>query len=167
VPEKRDNDLRTPVERRVESSFEDAEAALGRPLSWHARKTRRSVESYLKAGVVPRYMQRLRQIERDTERHERELAKAYERLREELGHDPEELARRWRERVGRWSFEDTNELIRQHNEWYPIESGLPVDVRTRDYVKVRGRSYRREELGPAWALERFPPSGGGASACEP
>ena len=31
-----------------------------------------------------------------------------------------------------------------------------MDPRTRDYVRIRGRSYRREEIGPDWALERFP-----------
>jgi hypothetical protein len=31
-----------------------------------------------------------------------------------------------------------------------------MDPRTRDYVKVNGRSYRRPELGPAWVLEQFP-----------
>ena len=43
----------------------------------------------------------------------------------------------------RWRFDDLNDLIREHNEWYPIESGLPLDPRTRDYVRMRGRSYRR------------------------
>jgi hypothetical protein len=31
-----------------------------------------------------------------------------------------------------------------------------MDLRTRDYVKVNGRSYRRPELGPEWVLEQFP-----------
>ena len=47
-------------------------------------------------------------------------------------------------------------LIAQHNEWYPIERQLPVDIRTRDYVKIQGRSYRRPLLGPDWVLEKFP-----------
>ena len=55
------------------------------------------------------------------------------------------------------AFDDLNELIRQHNEWYPIERDLPMDLRTRDYVQVNGRSYRRPELGPEWVLEQFPP----------
>src|SRR4051795_5013787 len=38
--------------------------------------------------------------------------------------------------------------------------------RTRDYVLLRGRSYRRPELGPEWVLERFPARPGGeAAAC--
>jgi hypothetical protein len=31
-----------------------------------------------------------------------------------------------------------------------------MDVRTRDYVRVGGRSYRRAPLGPAWVLDEFP-----------
>ena len=54
------------------------------------------------------------------------------------------------------AFDELNELIRQHNEWYPIERDLPMDPRTRDYVLIRGRSYRRPELGPEWVLEQFP-----------
>ena len=53
-------------------------------------------------------------------------------------------------------FDDLNDLIRQHNEWYPIERDLPMDLRTRDYVLINGRSYRREPLSPQWVLERFP-----------
>ena len=53
--------------------------------------------------------------------------------------------------------EAVNELIRQHNEWYPVETRLPMDPRTGDYIRRSGRSFRRPELGPEWVLERFPP----------
>ena len=33
-----------------------------------------------------------------------------------------------------------------------------MDPRTRDYVPIAGRSYRRRELGPDWILELFPPA---------
>src|SRR5690606_29833779 len=63
------------------------------------------------------------------------------------------FARRWRETVAAWTFdEDLNDLIRQHNEWYPIERRLPIDLRRRDYVLVNGRSFRRPVLDAAWAL---------------
>jgi hypothetical protein len=32
-----------------------------------------------------------------------------------------------------------------------------MNPRTKDFVLVNGRSYRREELGPSWIFERFPP----------
>ena len=144
----------SPVERELAKRFEDA--VEGKPLSRRARQTRRTVESYLAAGVVPRYMQRLREIEDATRLHRRRLARAYERLREDCGDDRERFARRWRAIAHRWRFDELNELIREHNEWYPVESGLPLDPRTRDYVRMRGRSYRRPELGPEWVLDRFP-----------
>ena len=56
-----------------------------------------------------------------------------------------------------WSFDDLNELIEQHNDWYPIERQLPMDPRTRDYVRFAGRSYRRPVLDTAWVLQHFPP----------
>jgi hypothetical protein len=31
-----------------------------------------------------------------------------------------------------------------------------MDIRTRDYVLINGRSYRRPMLGPEWVLEHFP-----------
>jgi hypothetical protein len=144
----------SPVERELSRRFE--EAVEGRPLSRRARQTRRTVEAYLAAGVMPRYMQRLREIDDGMAMHARRLRSARERLREECGDDRERFARRWRATAQRWRFDELNALIREHNEWYPIESGLPLDPRTRDYVRMRGRSYRRAELGPRWVLDRFP-----------
>ena len=141
-------------ERELAKRYEDA--AEGKPLSRRARQTKRSVESYLAAGVLPRYMQRLRDIEDATGTHRRRLRAAYERLREECGEDRARFARKWHAVARARRFDELNELIREHNEWYPIESGLPLDPRTRDYVRMRGRSYRRAELGPQWVLDRFP-----------
>jgi hypothetical protein len=49
-----------------------------------------------------------------------------------------------------------NDLIDRHNRYYPIEARLAMDLRTRDYVKIAGRSYRREPLDATWILDRFP-----------
>ena len=62
----------------------------------------------------------------------------------------------WRERAAAWRFDAVNDLVREHNDWYPIEANLPMDPRTRDYVRIRGRSYQREPLGPEWVLRLFP-----------
>jgi hypothetical protein len=48
-----EQDRESPVERRIARSFEGDEG-FGKPLSRRARQTRRSVETYLKAGVLPR-----------------------------------------------------------------------------------------------------------------
>jgi hypothetical protein len=115
-----------------------------------------AVERYLEAGARPRWMERLMEIERGTANERRRLDRLYRALHEQYGGDRDEFARRWRAVARSWRFDDLNELIRRHNDWYPIERDLPIDLRTRDYVLVGGRSYRRRELGPDWVLEQFP-----------
>src|SRR4051794_16382337 len=152
MPEEQDQ---SPVERRIERSFEDPQI-VGKPLSRRARQTRRSVEAYLKAGVLPRYMERLRETGGEIKAHVTRLERAYRALREEHAGDPATFAMLWRTRARSWRFDRVNELIEEHNEWYPIESQLPMDPRTRDYQRIRGRSYRRDPLDADWVLRRFP-----------
>ncbi len=116
----------------------------------------RTLENYLKAGNRPRWMERLVEIDGGVTQHRQRLERAYRRLREETGGDVAAFARRWRETAERWDFGEHNVLVHQHNEWYPIERQLPIDLRTRDYVLIRGKSYRRPELDAAWILEQFP-----------
>jgi hypothetical protein len=132
-------------------------SGVGRAFSRRARQTPRSLEAYLAAGILPRYMLRLREIEEELRRHRRRLARAYRELREACDGDQQLFGRRWQARAGTWRFDHVNDLIREHNEWYPIERQLPLDPRTGDYVRFRGRSYRRTEIGSGWVLERFPP----------
>lgn len=146
----------SPVQRLLTEKMEDPRSQ-GRPISDRARQSQRSIEAYLRAGLRPRWMERLMEIERGTKRDLRRLQTAYAALREECGADAEIFARRWHATARAWRFEELNELIRTHNEWYPVERDLPMDLRTRDYVLINGRSYRRRELGPDWVLERFPP----------
>jgi hypothetical protein len=146
----------SPVQRLLTEKMEDPRSQ-GRPISDRARQSQRSIEAYLRAGLRPRWMERLIEIERGTKRELRRLQAAYAALREECGADEEIFARRWHTIARAWRFEELNELIRTHNEWYPVERDLPMDLRTRDYVLINGRSYRRRELGPDWVLEQFPP----------
>jgi hypothetical protein len=145
------------IEERLRRSLED-ESVVGKPLSRRARQTKRSVEAYLRAGGVPRYMERLRDIDAELALHSYRLQRTYRTLERACRGDAEAFARRWRERAQAWRFDRVNQLIREHNTWYPAETGLPMDPRTGDYVRRRGRSYRRTEVGPEWVLERFPPS---------
>jgi hypothetical protein len=147
-----DEDRRAPAERLVTGSLDERD--LGRPLTERARLTRRTVDEYLRAGARPRWMERLLEIDRGIARERRRLARVYETMRAETA--PEAFAERWRELAHRWRFDEVNLLIQQHNDWYPIERDLPMDLRTRDYVRVGGRSYRRAPLDPAWVLEQFP-----------
>jgi hypothetical protein len=150
-----EQNARSSVERLLEKRAVD-ETGLGRPLSRRARQTARSVEAYLKSGVKPRWMERLSEIDEGIAAERQRLARAYRALQEECGRDAAAFERRWRAIARTWPFEGLNELIAQHNEWYPVERQLPMDPRTRDYVRVGGRSYRRPVLGPEWVLEHFP-----------
>ena len=102
-------------------------------------------------------MLRLREIENVFRAERRHLDAAYRELLEAYGDDAERFSRRWHSLARAWPFEHLNELIREHNAWYPVEASLPMDPRTRDYRPVRGASYRRLELDVKWVLEHFPP----------
>jgi hypothetical protein len=146
---------RSAAERLVKKDL-DASTGLGRPISSQARMAQRTVEAYLKAGVRPRWMERIAEIDHSIAAQKRRLARSHRALREECGGDRALFAERWRAFAERCRFDELNELITQHNEWYPIERDLPMDLRTRDYVLINGRSYRREPLSAQWVLERFP-----------
>ena len=134
----------------------DGTTGVGKPISSRARLSQRTVEAYLKAGVRPRWMERIAEIDDAIKAQKHRLERSYRALREECDGDSALFAERWRAFAGRCRFDALNELIRQHNEWFPIERQLPIDIRTRDYVKIQGRSYRRPLLGPDWVLEKFP-----------
>jgi hypothetical protein len=145
-------DQRTSVERLIARSIDEA----GKPLSSRARQGRRAIEDYLKAGARPRWMERVMEVDQAIAAQQRRLERAHRELREECGPDAEQFARRWAAYARSCDFGELNELIRQHNEWYPIERDLPMNPRTGEYVTISGRSHRRRELDPAWVLERFP-----------
>jgi hypothetical protein len=146
---------RSAAERVVRADLDES-AGIGRPLSGLARSTARTVEAYLKAGVRPRWMERIAEIDHAIAFNKRAYGRRYRALREECGADRERFARRWREIAHAARFDELNELIDQHNEWYPIERDLPMDLRTRDYVLINGRSYRRAHLDADWILGLFP-----------
>jgi hypothetical protein len=128
----------------------------GRPLTPRLRNFRPDPANALVAvGGPTAWMRRLREIEDATAEHERRLEEAWRTAATE--HGDEEFARRWREIARRWTFYGVNDLIARHNRNFPAEARLPMDPRTRDFVKVNGRPYRRELLDAAWILKRFPP----------
>jgi hypothetical protein len=93
-------------------------------------------------------MRRLRDIDDAVEAHLARLEEAYD----ENGGD----AAAWRKLAARWDFGEVNDLIERHNRWYPVEARLAMDPRSRDFVKIGGRDYRREPLDAGWVLRRFP-----------
>ena len=147
----------SPRERRAREALDadlQGSPLRGKAIRQRLRNFKAAPDSYIASlgGPLP-YMQRLREIDELTRAHERALAAAREELAAE---DPARFAERWRRLVERWDFSAVNALIDLHNRWYPIEARLPMDPKTRDFALVNGKPYRREPLGPAWALARFP-----------
>jgi hypothetical protein len=137
------------AERRKLAAEHELNPLTGGALPRRIRRFRADPDTYLvsRGGPLP-YMQRLRQIDDAIAEHEARLAEAY------AASGGDRAA--WRRVAERWSFSEVNDLVARHNRWYPIEARLAMDPRTRDYVKIGGRSYRREPLDLAWILERFP-----------
>ena len=140
----------TPPSQKERAQLEadrDTNPLIGKPLRRRLRNFRSGADTYLAAlgGPLP-YMQRLRQIDDLTAAHEARLAELY----------AETDADGWTTTAELWDFTDVNDLIERHNRWYPAEARLAMDPRTRDFVQVGGRSYRREPLDASWILERFP-----------
>ena len=150
----------TPIERADERRLSedlDGSPLRGQPLRRVLRNFRPDVAGYVTALGGPRpYMQRLREIERLVERHERDVAVAWATLADECP-DPVTFARRWREQAHRLRFDEVNDLIERHNRFFPVEARLPMDPRTGDFVRIAGDPYERRPLDAAWVLERYPP----------
>jgi hypothetical protein len=141
----------TPPSRQERERLErdrDSNPFAGSRLPRRIRRFRPEADAYVASlgGPLP-YMRRLSEIDSETERHVERLAKAYA---ERPGADA------WRRLAAAWDFGDVNELIEKHNRWYPIEARLAMDPRSRDFVKVGGRDYRRVPLDASWVLELFP-----------
>ena len=71
-------------------------------------------------------MLRLREIETVFRAERRRLDAAYRELLEAQGDDAKRFAHRWRSLARTWRFEHLNDLIREHNLWYPVEASLPI-----------------------------------------
>lgn len=143
-------------ERRVLQEELETSPLKGRPLRQRYRNFRQDADAAIRAlGGPTIWMRRLRAIEDELERHEQRLDAAWHELADAVA-DPAEFARRWRETAETWSFSEINHLVERHNANYPAEARLPMDPRTRDFVKVNGRAYRREPLDAEWILARWP-----------
>ena len=152
----RGENARERCERVVLERDLDGSPLVGKPLRSRP-SLRPSVDSYVASLGGPRhYMVRLREIEAETAAHERSLADAWRELAAAHLGDPTRFAARWRRIADRWNFIAVNELIHRHNRWYPVESRLPMDVRTGDFVLVNGEPYRRRPLDRDWVLAQFP-----------
>jgi hypothetical protein len=143
-------------ERRVLEEELAVSPLKGNPLEQRMRNFRPGADSAIRAlGGPTVWMRRLRTIENEVERHEAELGALWLALAAELD-DPEAFDRAWRETARNWSFAQVNELIDRHNRYFPAEARLPMDPRTRDFVRINGRPYQRQPLDEQWILTRWP-----------
>jgi hypothetical protein len=149
-------------ERRILEAELAVSPLTGKPLEQRMRNFRPGADSAIRAlGGPTLWMRRLRTIENEIERHEAELGELWLALADEAV-DGEAFARAWRGVAVGWSFAEVNELIDRHNRYFPAEARLPMDPRTRDFVKINGRSYERTPLDVEWILERWPADLGAA-----
>jgi hypothetical protein len=149
----------TPRERREREQLEadlESSPVRGQPLPQRLRNFRPEPDRGVQAlGGPTAWMRRLRAIEDAVEQHEFRLGEARRALAEEV-EGPAEFAAAWRELADTWNFASVNDLIERHNRNFPAEARLPMDPRTRDFVRVNGRSYLRDPLDARWILDRFP-----------
>jgi len=149
----------TPRDREERRILEEELATIpqtGAPLEQRLRNFRPDADAAIRAlGGPTIWMRRLRAIEEELDLHERELEAAWRALAQS-GVDAAEFERLWRETARRWSFAQVNMLIESHNRNFPAEARLPMDPRTRDFVRINGRPYQRALLDEQWILARFP-----------
>jgi hypothetical protein len=154
----REGTVRSQAERDALAEDLQGSPLKGRPLRRRLRNFRLDVAGYVASlgGPLP-YMERLRELHALTAWHEQRLADEWSRVADESRGDAALFSRRWQRVAERWNFVEVNDLIDRHNRYFPIESRLPMDPRTGDFVLVDGKPYRWAPLGPGWVLERFPP----------
>jgi hypothetical protein len=143
-------------ERRILDEELATSPVKGVPLRQRLRNFRPDADAAIRGlGGPTIWMRRLRAIEEAVDEHDRQLADAWHELAGVAG-DRATFERLWLETVRRWSFAQVNELIERHNRNFPAEARLPMDPRTRDFVRINGRPYQREPLDERWALARYP-----------
>jgi hypothetical protein len=116
----------------------------------------------LAVGGAPAWSRRLRRIDGLTDSARAEIESTWRELARSHQGQPVRFAAEWRLRAAGYDFSRVNELIRRHNEYYPAEARLPMDVHTGDFIGPGGADYRRRQLGADWILEQFPPDLGSA-----
>lgn len=153
-----DRERRRQEDHHLRGSLRQAER-LGTPLNLPSMAFRVSAEQAANALITGprRYMTRLRRIEIGVEQVLDRARTAWTKLAAHHAGSPSRFARAWQAWVRSADLATLNALIAAHNEWYPVEANLRIDIRTGDYITHDGRDYRHEPITPAWLLARFPP----------
>src|SRR3954453_21220306 len=107
---------RSAAERVVKRDLDET-TGIGRPISRRARMAQRPVEAYLKAGVRPRWVERIAEIDNSIAAQRHRIGRSYPLPREECDGDGARFDERWTAFAHRCHFDELNELISQHNDW--------------------------------------------------
>ena len=130
---------------------------LGKPISSRARLSQRTVESYLKAGVKPRWMERISEIDNAIAHQKRRFARAHRALRERVRRRPGAV------RPALDGVRAARPLRRAQRADPAAQRLVPDRARPADGpAHARLRARRRQELPPRAAF-----GGVGAPPCSP
>lgn len=70
---------------------------------------------------------------------------------------PEWFAKRWREYIEKTDLAALNEVIRKHNDYYPIEARIPIHQITGEYIVPPGIEHPKAEVTIEQLLREYPP----------
>lgn len=104
----------------------------------------------------PAYALRARKIEDSIAFIYQDLETKYAELLEAHGNDPAEFGRKWQEIIDGIDLNTLNELIEKHNEYYPIEANLRMDIETSNYMLGSTPWKAKEKITKEKLLKRFP-----------
>ena len=112
-----------------------------------------SVNDRIRALTIgpPAYATRKKSIEDLVERYLTVLVALHDTRVAKLATDEEAMTRALLAKAATFDLARLNELIENHNLYYPIEASLPTDVRTGEYM-VYGRPWLPDER---WTTTRF------------
>jgi hypothetical protein len=129
-------------------------------LSEHVPTSLLSIDDRVRAlavGGAPAWSRRLKRIHDLTNATTEEMDAAWRKVARLARGNANRFASDWQRHAANADFSELNELIANHNWYFPIEANLAMDPKTLDYVKFGGEDYRRRPLDSAWVLEHFPP----------
>lgn len=128
-------------------------------LSEHVPSSLIALEDRVRAltiGGAPAWSRRLKRIYDLTDEIVEDLRISWAKAGRAAKGRPDRFATTWTQYAQRYDLGKINQLIRDHNQYFPAEANLAMDIHTMDYVDWGGADYRRRPLDVAWILERFP-----------
>jgi len=105
----------------------------------------------------PSYAVRARYVEDLEEELYEELDKKWKMVAETYRHDPEKFNTLWRVVIETLDVEHINQLIKEHNQYYPIEANLREDPDTGRLMMGNTPWKPKKKITPERLLEKFPP----------